>query len=62
MQDAWLDSVEVDQRFAGRYSSITKDAEDTPDLSPEEIGKIKRHIADLLEPGETVVSIVVFFL
>ncbi|KAK9286794.1 hypothetical protein L1049_015199 [Liquidambar formosana] len=57
IKDAWLDSVEVDPRFAQIASSvtnITNTEDDTQDLSSEDIGKMKRRIADLLEPGETV--------
>lgn len=59
LQDAWLDSVEVDTKLAQRGFTVTlvKDnvEEDTDDeLSSEEIGTIKRRIADALEPGETV--------
>ena len=33
---------------------VTRVEDDTLELTTEAIGKIKRHIADLLEPGETV--------
>ncbi|XP_042475811.1 uncharacterized protein LOC122057677 [Macadamia integrifolia] len=52
-KDAWLDSVEVDTKFASKFSERTNNEEDTHDLSTEDIGKIKRRIADLLESGET---------
>ncbi|XP_043719338.1 CD2 antigen cytoplasmic tail-binding protein 2 isoform X2 [Telopea speciosissima] len=55
-KDAWLDSVEVDTKFAYKCSEITNNEEDTHDLSAEDIGKIKRRIADLLESGETVLQ------
>lgn len=61
MQDAWLDSVEVDTKLARKGFTVTHDKdnieEDGDDeLSSEEIGTIKRRIADALEPGETVTS------
>ncbi|KAJ4953442.1 hypothetical protein NE237_030274 [Protea cynaroides] len=55
-KDAWLDSVEVDTKFAYKFSEITNNEEDTNDLSTEDIGKIKRRIADLLESEETVLQ------
>jgi len=58
LQDAWLDSVQVHERYVGKtsVSSINEDDEkdDGRDLSSEEIGMMKSRIANLLEPGETV--------
>ncbi|GAA0154778.1 RNA splicing factor [Lithospermum erythrorhizon] len=57
VKDAWLDSVEVKQQFSGKRpisSSELHEDNESPDLSSEEIAKIKRRIADVLEPGETV--------
>ncbi|OVA14193.1 hypothetical protein BVC80_9029g20 [Macleaya cordata] len=56
IKDAWLDSVDVDTRFAEKSFNMVKDEEDTNDLSSEDIGKMKRRIANLLEPGETVLQ------
>ncbi|KAF5207367.1 Cd2-binding protein-like protein [Thalictrum thalictroides] len=54
-KDAWLDSVEVDSRFAGKNSGKAIE-EDIPDLSEEDIKKMMRRIADLLLPEETVLQ------
>jgi CD2 antigen cytoplasmic tail-binding protein 2 len=58
LQDAWLDSVQVHERYVGKttVASINEDDEkdDGRDLSSEEIGMMKSRIANLLEPGETV--------
>ncbi|XP_011004970.1 PREDICTED: LIN1-like protein [Populus euphratica] len=60
IKDAWLDSVQVDERYVGKTSvaSIKEDDEkdDGRDLSSEEIGMMKSRIANLLEPGETVLQ------
>ncbi|CAK9164294.1 unnamed protein product [Ilex paraguariensis] len=56
IKDAWLDNVDVDTKFAERSSTVTNDEDGTPDLSSEQIGKMKRRIADVLEPGETVLQ------
>ncbi|BBN09165.1 CD2 antigen cytoplasmic tail-binding protein 2 [Marchantia polymorpha subsp. ruderalis] len=55
-KDAWLDSVEVDTRFANKALAQTgKDAEvDGDNLGKDELWAIKRRIADALQPGETV--------
>ena len=57
MQDAWLDSVEVATKYAGKASMVMTNDDDVQDqdLSSDAIGKIKRRIADVLEPGETVI-------
>ena len=57
MQDAWLDSVEVDPKLAERISTVTKNDNEEQDLSSNDIGKIKRRIANALEPGETVIML-----
>lgn len=54
MQDAWLDSIDVHHNFAASTSVAPKNEDETHDLSSEDIGKIKRRIADALQPGETV--------
>lgn len=61
IKDAWLDSVEVDTKLARKGFTVTHDKdnieEDGDDeLSSEEIGTIKRRIADALEPGETILQ------
>uniref|UniRef100_A0A6N2KJL4 OCRE domain-containing protein n=1 Tax=Salix viminalis TaxID=40686 RepID=A0A6N2KJL4_SALVM len=60
IKDAWLDSVQVDERYVGKTSvaSINEDddKDDGRDLSSEEIGMMKSRIANLLEPGETVLQ------
>ncbi|KAJ4832388.1 hypothetical protein Tsubulata_009526 [Turnera subulata] len=60
IKDAWLDSVEVDPRYAGisavQKSKEVDDGDSAGELSSEDIGKIKRRIANLLEPGETVLQ------
>ncbi|XP_039014561.1 uncharacterized protein LOC120144599 [Hibiscus syriacus] len=59
IKDAWLDSVEADIKYTGK-ASVTTNGEDNEvaaqDLSSQDIGKIKRRIADVLEPGETVLQ------
>ncbi|KAI8554864.1 hypothetical protein RHMOL_Rhmol05G0129800 [Rhododendron molle] len=61
IKDAWLDSVEVDTKLARKGFTVTHDKdnieEDSDDeLSSEEIGTMKRRIADALEPGETILQ------
>ncbi|KAJ6389664.1 hypothetical protein OIU77_027897 [Salix suchowensis] len=60
IKDAWLDSVQVDERYVGKTSvaSINEDddKDDGRDLSSEEIGMMKSRIANLLEPGETILQ------
>lgn len=62
MQDAWLDSLEVDQRYVGtavidnKVIEAQEDKDNDHELSSEELGVIKRRIANILEPGETVNS------
>ncbi|KAL9252097.1 SUPPRESSOR OF ABI3-5-like protein [Drosera capensis] len=53
-KDAWLDSVEVDPKLAKKVSNMKKDVQEDPDLSSDDVGQIKRRIADVLEPGETI--------
>ncbi|TVU09345.1 hypothetical protein EJB05_42815 [Eragrostis curvula] len=57
LKDAWLDSVQVDPTFAAKMQNKGKEKEeDFQDLSSDDIGKIKRRIANMLEPGETVLQ------
>jgi CD2 antigen cytoplasmic tail-binding protein 2 len=54
-KDAWLDSVEVDTRFAGKASGKSvEDAEEDAGISEKEIAAIKRRISESLQPGESV--------
>lgn len=55
MQDAWLDSVDVAQRYAEKKSVLPSDDDKPRDLATEELAGINRRIADALEPGETVI-------
>ncbi|KAB2091400.1 hypothetical protein ES319_A03G188700v1 [Gossypium barbadense] len=59
IKDAWLDSVEADVQYTGK-AFATKNGEDNEDvaqdLSAQDIGIIKRRIANGLEPGETVLQ------
>ncbi|KAJ7519515.1 hypothetical protein O6H91_20G042600 [Diphasiastrum complanatum] len=54
-KDAWLDSAEVDTRFAEKHLGEVSEDEEAA-LSSGDIGKIKRRIADALLPGETVLQ------
>ncbi|KAG6792482.1 hypothetical protein POTOM_001632 [Populus tomentosa] len=58
IKDAWLDSIQVDPRYAGKNSMVRinehDDKDDVRELSSKEIGAMKKRIANLLEPGETV--------
>ncbi|XP_065864642.1 uncharacterized protein [Euphorbia lathyris] len=59
IKDAWLDSIEVDPRYAGLSSAVSSKEEnenDAVDLTSEDIGMIKKRIASVLEPGETVLQ------
>lgn len=56
MQDAWLDNVDdthIDPKLAGKRIE-TADEEESFELSSKEIGTMKRRMADVLLPGETV--------
>ncbi|KZV22761.1 hypothetical protein F511_05393, partial [Dorcoceras hygrometricum] len=54
IKDAWLDSVDVYEKYTGK-TSIPESNDDKPhDLSTDELAEINRRIADVLEPGETV--------
>ncbi|KAI3952331.1 hypothetical protein MKX01_005198 [Papaver californicum] len=61
IKDAWLDSVDAESNFAQKsfaeksFNKV-KDDEETDELSSDDVGKIKRRIADLLEPDETVLQ------
>ncbi|XP_021753172.1 CD2 antigen cytoplasmic tail-binding protein 2-like [Chenopodium quinoa] len=55
-KDAWLDSLEVDPKLANRISTIPNNDDEEQEMTSNDIGKIKRRIADVLEPGETVLQ------
>ncbi|XP_022726381.1 CD2 antigen cytoplasmic tail-binding protein 2-like [Durio zibethinus] len=59
-KDAWLDSVEDDIKYTGKTSAKTIGEDNNEvaaqDLSTQDIGMIKRRIANVLEPGETVLQ------
>ncbi|KAI3852245.1 hypothetical protein MKW92_028908 [Papaver armeniacum] len=60
-KDAWLDSVDAESNFARKsfaeksFNKV-KDDEEADELSSDDVGKIKRRIADLLEPEETALK------
>ncbi|KAJ3707307.1 hypothetical protein LUZ61_011012 [Rhynchospora tenuis] len=54
IKDAWLDSAEVDTKFAAKLKE--KEEEEFQDLSSDDVGKIKRIIANILQPGETIIQ------
>ncbi|XP_062193864.1 uncharacterized protein LOC133897234 isoform X1 [Phragmites australis] len=57
IKDAWLDSVEVDPKYAANVPNKVKEkVEEFEDLSSDDIGRIKRQIANMLEPGETIIQ------
>ncbi|ESW20410.1 hypothetical protein PHAVU_006G206700 [Phaseolus vulgaris] len=57
IKDAWLDNIEVDPKYSALKSVPTNDEdEEPPDLSSEDIGIMKRRIANVLESGETVLQ------
>ncbi|TKW11619.1 hypothetical protein SEVIR_6G243700v4 [Setaria viridis] len=57
IKDAWLDSVEVDPTFVAKVQNKGKEkVEEFQDLSSDDIGRIKRQIANMLEPGETIMQ------
>ncbi|KAL8223897.1 hypothetical protein R6Q57_019372 [Mikania cordata] len=55
-KDAWLDSIDADPNLAQRHTVITDSVVEAVDLTSQDIGRIKRRIADVLEPGETVLQ------
>jgi len=66
VQDAWLDSVDTEKRYSGKKAIKISNEDEIQDLTSEQLGKMKRRIADVLEPGETVIiptsCFLVFFL
>lgn len=49
-----MDSVDVEPKFAEKSSEKPIKDEGYQDLSSEDVGKIKRNISNILNPGETV--------
>ncbi|CAI9287071.1 unnamed protein product [Lactuca saligna] len=56
IKDAWLDSIDAEPNLAKIHSMDTDDVVEAADLSSQDIGNIKRRIADVLQPGETVLQ------
>ncbi|KQJ90051.1 CD2 antigen cytoplasmic tail-binding protein 2 isoform X2 [Brachypodium distachyon] len=56
MKDAWLDNVEVDTKYAEKVQKKKDKEEEFQDLSSDDIGVIKRRIANMLEPAETIIQ------
>ncbi|XP_042399329.1 CD2 antigen cytoplasmic tail-binding protein 2 homolog isoform X2 [Zingiber officinale] len=56
IKDAWLDSFEVDAKLAGKFKPKESAEEAYDDLSSDDFGKIKRRIANALQPGETIIQ------
>lgn len=56
IKDAWLDSVVVDMAYSEKIQKEVTTEEEYQELSSEELGKIKRSIADVLQPGETIIQ------
>ncbi|XP_077224258.1 CD2-binding protein-like protein isoform X2 [Tasmannia lanceolata] len=56
IKDAWLDSIDVEARFVERNFGEINKKEEFHDLSSGDIGMIKRRIANVLQPGETVLQ------
>ncbi|KOM57240.1 hypothetical protein LR48_Vigan11g027200 [Vigna angularis] len=55
IKDAWLDNIEFDPKYSALKSVPTNDVDEgMPDLSSKDIAVMKRRIANVLEPGETV--------
>ncbi|KAL4196813.1 hypothetical protein AMTRI_Chr04g185070 [Amborella trichopoda] len=61
IKDAWLDNIDVDGQYARKkIPQETKEVEEVKSFSSAEIAKIKRRIANLLRPGETVILTYIF--
>ena len=56
-QDAWLDTVQVDTTLAAKHMKQYAKEEVEQTLSSKDLAVIKRRIADVLLPGETVHSL-----
>ncbi|KAH0455820.1 hypothetical protein IEQ34_015852 [Dendrobium chrysotoxum] len=55
IKDAWLDSISADLRIAEKIPARQIPEGEYEDLSLEEIRTLKRRIADILQPGETII-------
>ncbi|XP_051147199.1 uncharacterized protein LOC127262527 [Andrographis paniculata] len=56
IKDAWLDSVDTYKKYDGKNTISTSNDDKPHDLATEELAQINRRIADILEPGETVLQ------
>jgi CD2 antigen cytoplasmic tail-binding protein 2 len=56
IKDAWLDSVDIDPRYAGLSSASIKDEEEVQELSSKDVKIMKRRIANVLESEETILQ------
>ncbi|KAL3538632.1 hypothetical protein ACH5RR_001998 [Cinchona calisaya] len=56
IKDAWLDSIDANKSYAASAFAAPKNEDDVLDFSSDDFGKMKRRIADTLEPGETVLQ------
>ncbi|KAI3742525.1 hypothetical protein L1987_60209 [Smallanthus sonchifolius] len=56
IKDAWLDSIDAEPNLAQTHSVVMDTVVEAVDLTSQDIGKIKRRIADVLEPGETMLQ------
>ncbi|CAN4090340.1 unnamed protein product [Withania somnifera] len=56
IKDAWLDSVDTEKRYSGKSAIKISNEDENQDFTSEQLGKMKRRIADVLEPGETVLQ------
>ncbi|KAI4367479.1 hypothetical protein MLD38_023213 [Melastoma candidum] len=56
IRDAWLDNIDFAPQFASARSLVKSSPDENQELSSQDIGILKRRIADLLEPEETVLQ------
>ncbi|PHT54105.1 hypothetical protein CQW23_08567 [Capsicum baccatum] len=56
IKDAWLDSVDTEKRYSGKSAMKISNEDEIEDITSEQLAKMKRRIADVLEPGETVLQ------
>ncbi|PHU17184.1 hypothetical protein BC332_12879 [Capsicum chinense] len=56
IKDAWLDSVDTEKRYSGKSAMKISNDDEIEDITSEQLAKMKRRIADVLEPGETVLQ------
>ncbi|KAJ0975056.1 hypothetical protein J5N97_017021 [Dioscorea zingiberensis] len=55
-EDAWLDNLEVDSRVVEKSQAKKIPTRGLPRNYPKEIGRLKRNIANVLQPGETIIQ------